>query len=154
MGLRAGLDHRAVWYQVPDFAHVHVAHGDAAVRPVQGVEQGFRVFLSVRRSVDHDHATGIDTLSARTGRVADVRVGDVHCQVEAIADLAPVHPIETFWRAFVTLHQFWALGMLAQGYAIGLERLAIIDQLQLVSGFQDQNFFDDSAIQGFRNGSL
>jgi hypothetical protein len=34
------------------------------------------------------------------------------------------------------------LGVFAQGNAVGLDRLAVVDQLQLMGGFEDQDFLD------------
>lgn len=92
------------------------------------------------------------TPSRRAGGVADVRVGDVHGQVEAVAGLAPVYPVEPLWRAAVTLDQLVALGVFTQGNTVGLERLAVVDQLQLVRGLEHQDFFDGFTAQGLHRG--
>jgi hypothetical protein len=42
----------------------------------------------------------------------------------------------------------------AQGNAIGLDRLAVIDQLQLMSGLENQDFLDDLAVQRFHGRRL
>ncbi|MNY58949.1 hypothetical protein D3C86_1953470 [compost metagenome] len=96
------------------------------------MEQVFGVVFGVRGAMDHDHATRLNAFAPGAGGVADIRVGDVHRQVETVADLAPVHPIKAFRGAFVALHQLRPFGAFTQGNAIGLDRLAIIDQLQLM----------------------
>ncbi|MCY1415625.1 hypothetical protein D9M71_311160 [compost metagenome] len=118
------------------------------------MEQVFRGVFAVRGAVDHDHAAGLDAFTTGAGRVADVRVGNVHRQVETVADLAPVDPVEAFRGALVAFHQLRPLGTLAQGNAIGFERLAVIDQLQLMGRLENQDFLDDLAVQGFHGRSL
>ncbi|MNF96804.1 hypothetical protein D3C84_796060 [compost metagenome] len=78
----------------------------------------------------------------------------MHGQVEAVADLAPVQPIQTFWRAAVASHELLPPGVFAQGNAVGFDGLSVIDQLQLMGGFEHQHFVDDFAVQGFQGGGL
>ncbi|MCY1461290.1 hypothetical protein D9M71_789320 [compost metagenome] len=99
--------------------------------------------------MDHDHATGWHAFASGPRRIADVRVGHVHRQVVAVALLAPVDPVETFWRALVAFAQLGPLGLLAQGDAIGLERGAATDQLQATLGLEHQDLVDLRSGCGF-----
>ncbi|MNZ88007.1 hypothetical protein D3C78_1068870 [compost metagenome] len=106
------------------------------------MEDLFRVLFIQRCAVNHDHATGGDAFASGACRVADVGIGHMHGQVVAITLLAPVDPVQTFGGTFVTFTQLGALGLFAQGNAVGFQWRAATDQLQASFRLDHQDLLD------------
>ncbi len=146
------FDQGAVFDDVPHLLHVGVAHGDAAIGPVEGLEVPLRVFVVDRRAVDHNHAAGRYAFFAGLGFVAAVGVGNVHGQVVVLAGFAPVDPVQAFWGALITFTQLWPLGLFAQGDAVGFDHFATADELQLMGRFEHQDLVDALRVERRRSG--
>ncbi len=155
--LRTVDDYGRISIRVPSLTrvqtsrHIHVAHGDAAVGPSRGC--GTTVRDSLRRQACrgyHDHAAGLHAFATRAGGVAGY--WGRRCALARLKrslGLAPVDPVQAFrgaaGRPRISL---WPLGVFAQGNAGSLDRLAVVDQLQLMGGLEHQDFFDGFAAQG------
>ncbi|MOA51583.1 hypothetical protein D3C78_1747520 [compost metagenome] len=68
-------------------------------------------------------------------------------QVELVAGLAPVDPVEALGGAHVALAQLGAHRLLAQGDAVGLEDIAAVHQQQLALRFHHHDLVDGLAAQ-------
>ncbi|MNG26426.1 hypothetical protein D3C84_1114190 [compost metagenome] len=104
--------------------------------------------------MDHDHAAGRHALFPGLGGVAGIGVGNVQGQVEPVAGLAPVDPVEAFRGAMVALADLGPAGLLAKGDAIGLEHVASVHQQQRALRFHHQDLVDGFATQRRRSAGL
>ncbi|MCY1180459.1 hypothetical protein D9M73_209040 [compost metagenome] len=118
------------------------------------MEVPLRVFLIQRGAVDHDHAAGGHALFPGLGGIAGIGIGDVHGQVELVAGLAPVDPVEAFRSALVAFAQLGTGWNLAKGNAVRLEDVATIHQQQLAFRFHYQDLVDGLATQRRRSTCL
>ena len=110
----------------PQFIHVLIAHGHAAMCPVftrQIIVHGL-LWLALRqiaRAMYHHITTGTDTACLSLGGVAGIGVGDVQRFVELAVGIAPVSGVAAFGRFAIAFGGFVADGSEAQAHGVSLD---------------------------------
>jgi len=70
-------DRCAIWHDANYLVNLAIRHRDASVGPIDGSVHTADPPESVLHSVNHDEASGIDTLGFRSGYIILVGIGDM-----------------------------------------------------------------------------
>src|SRR6186713_2948454 len=99
--LRQDFDGRVIWDEEPDFEHVGVRYGNAAIRPVAALIVARIVLQLVGQAVDHDGAAAVPVIAPGVLYVRFVGVRDLHREEEVAAGIAAHEAVGALWRTEV-----------------------------------------------------
>ncbi len=130
-GLPSNCDSGTVVHRLPDLLDLPIGHGHAAVCPIDEPVKPSEERCSIREAMNHDEATGIFTLLARTPDVRFVRIRDMEGSVKRAVVLSIIDRVLAFRCSFVDLSLLVTNRICSQGYVVAPKHLSVPHQSQL-----------------------
>lgn len=126
-------------YPFPDFIHVIIAQGDAAVGPVEILHNTAEPTEVVTLAVDHDKFARIDSQFFGTGLIFGIGVGDMDGPVVGAVCLFVIEDIMTLRCLFIPFLLFMSLGIITKDHGIAFYRFTLVKQIELLFTFNHLN---------------
>ena len=137
--LGLNLDRRAVLHQIPDFFDLDIGNRDAAVGPIPGAMGCTNKSLAVGQAVDEDVSSRRDAQFAGAFAVGCVRIRDVQRAMKLAVRISAVNYVDALRCFVITLLDFWANRISAEGDLVGLDCMAGVNELHGARAFVDED---------------